>query len=59
MIKKVLQIFWNVDPDIIKIGGFSLRYYSLFFVVAFWLGNKIMAGIFKTEGKDCTCIKVD
>lgn len=48
----LIQVTWNIDPEIFAIGGFPLRYYSLFFVVAFLLGYKIMVGIFKREGRD-------
>ena len=45
----LLQIVWNIDPEIIRIGGFSLRYYSLFFVVAFLLGYSIINKIYNEE----------
>lgn len=45
----LLQIVWNIDPEIFRIGGFSLRYYSLFFVVAFLLGYRIINKIYKEE----------
>lgn len=34
----LIKIIWKIDPVIFTVGGFSLRYYSLFFVVAFSLG---------------------
>lgn len=46
----LLQIVWNIDPEIFRIGGFALRYYSLFFVVVFLLGYNIMHNIYKDEG---------
>lgn len=45
----ILFIVWNVDPEIFRIGGFSLRYYSLFFAVAFLLGYWLMQKIFDWE----------
>lgn len=45
----ILYISWNVDPEIVKIGGFSLRYYSLMFVLAFGLGYRILITIYKRE----------
>lgn len=46
----VLQIFWNVDPEIFKFGGISLRYYSVLFAIAFLLGYRIISNIYKLEG---------
>lgn len=46
----LLQIIWNTDPEIFKIGGFSLRYYSLLFVVAFVLGFLLMKKMYQREG---------
>ncbi len=43
-------IDWNVDPVIFQIGSFGLRYYSLFFALAFWLGYLIMSSMMKREG---------
>jgi len=31
---------WNVDPEIVNIGGFGLRYYSLMFIIAIVLGTE-------------------
>lgn len=47
-----LQIIWNVDPEIFKIGGFSIRYYSVLFGVAFYLGYWLMRNVYRQEGKD-------
>ena len=44
------SINWNPDVEIIKIGSFAVRYYSLMFVIAFVLGLQIMKKIFKREG---------
>lgn len=41
-----LQIDWNPAPEIIKLGSFALRYYSLMFVIAFMLGLHLMKKIF-------------
>lgn len=47
----MLQLFidWNVDPVIFTLGPLSIRYYSLFFALAFWLGFVITDKIFKAE----------
>ncbi len=42
-------IYWNVDPIIIHIGSFGLRYYSLGFLLAFVLGYLILSSMFKRE----------
>lgn len=42
-------IHWNVDPVLIHIGGFGLRWYSLGFLLAFVLGYWIIGRIFKRE----------
>lgn len=47
----LLYINWNVSPDIFSMGGFSLKWYSLFFVAGFFpLGYWIMGRFFKHEG---------
>ena len=43
-------ISWEVDPEIFNLGGFSLRYYGLLFVLAFICGYKIEEKIFRAEG---------
>ena len=48
----LLQIIWNIEPEIFKIGGFSLRYYSLLFGIAFLLGYQLTAKIYRLEGQD-------
>ncbi len=42
-------ITWNVDPEIFSIGPLSVRYYGLFFALAFVLGYYIFTKIFKIE----------
>lgn len=46
----LLQIIWNINPEIFRIGGFSLRYYSLLFVVVFILGFLLMKKMYQREG---------
>ena len=45
-----LSIDWDPSIELIKIGSFAIRYYSLMFVIAFVLGLQIMKRIFKKEG---------
>ena len=42
-------IHWNVDPVIFTVGGFSLRWYSLGFLLAFVLGYIILTWIYNRE----------
>ena len=46
-----LSIDWNPNPEIFNIFGFSVRYYGLFFALAFLAGFQVMTFIFKKEGK--------
>lgn len=43
-------MIWNPSEGII-IGGFTLRFYSLMFVIAFSLGFYIMKKVYKREGR--------
>ncbi|MFW5805270.1 MAG: prolipoprotein diacylglyceryl transferase [Bacteroidales bacterium] len=43
------SIRWDVDPVIIEIGNFGLRYYSLFFALAFILSYIIVKYMFNKE----------
>ena len=45
-----LYITWNVDPELIRIGGFGLRYYSLLFALAFYLGWVLMKKMYHQDG---------
>ena len=44
-----LSIIWDPNIEIFRIGSFSVRYYSLMFVIAFALGWYIMKKIFLNE----------
>ena len=50
MVIYCLNINWNIDPEIFRIGGFGLRYYSLFFAIAFLTGYMLMKRIYRKEG---------
>ena len=45
-----LYVYWNVDPEIFRIGGFAFRYYSLLFGVAFIGGFVLMKRMYRQEG---------
>ncbi|MDR3711674.1 MAG: prolipoprotein diacylglyceryl transferase [Puia sp.] len=46
----MLFINWNINPEIFRIGGFALRYYSLGFLLAFFFSYRIMKSFFVREG---------
>lgn len=43
-------ITWDVSPVIFKLGFFTLRWYSLAFMVGFLVGYEIVARMFRHEG---------
>lgn len=45
----LLSIYWDVNPAILTIGGFELRYYGLFFALGFLLSFYIVQRMFKKE----------
>jgi len=45
------MIEWNVDPEIVRIGFISLRYYSLMFMLSFGIGIYIFHWVYKRENK--------
>ena len=47
---ELLSINWNASPEIISIGSFALRWYSLLFISGFILGWFIFKWFFKREG---------
>lgn len=44
-----LATVWNTNPEIFKIFGLSIRWYSLMFIIAFVLGTYLMKKIFKED----------
>lgn len=45
-------IDWRIRPEIFEIAGYPIRYYSLMFGIAFFLGYYIIERIFKFEKKN-------
>jgi len=46
----LLAVYWDVDPVIFSIWKIDVRYYSLFFIIAFAIVYYIFKGFFKREG---------
>jgi prolipoprotein diacylglyceryl transferase len=44
-----LYINWNIDPEIFRIGGFAVRYYSIMFALAFIGSYLILSKIYVKE----------
>ncbi|HCY75849.1 MAG TPA: prolipoprotein diacylglyceryl transferase [Ignavibacteriales bacterium] len=47
----ISSIFWNVSPEIVKLGPFSLRWYGLLFALGFVFGYLILTKFYKLEKK--------
>ncbi|MDQ2721301.1 MAG: prolipoprotein diacylglyceryl transferase [Bacteroidota bacterium] len=45
----MLQIYWNINPEIFRIGRFALRYYSVMFSLAFYFSYLILSNIYTKE----------
>ncbi len=45
----LLAVYWDVDPVIVSLGKIQIRYYSLFFIIAFTIGYYIFKYFFKRE----------
>jgi phosphatidylglycerol---prolipoprotein diacylglyceryl transferase len=43
-------ITWDVSPVLFSLGPLTIRYYGLFFALAFAIGYKIMEYVYKKEG---------
>jgi len=46
----ILAIHWNVDPVLIHLGSFGIRWYSLLFVSGFVIGWYLFKSFFRREG---------
>jgi phosphatidylglycerol:prolipoprotein diacylglycerol transferase len=45
------HLVWNMAPDIVQFGPLRIRWYGLFFALAFMSGYLIMAQIYRREGR--------
>ena len=43
---------WNVDPELLRIGPFAIRYYSLMFIIGFFSMGHYVSKLFKEDGKN-------
>ncbi len=43
---------WNGNPEILRIGGFAIRWYGVLFALGFIIGYQIMNYIFKRENRN-------
>ena len=43
---------WGVDPDLLRLGSYTLRYYSLCWMLAFACSYIVLYGVYKKEGID-------
>ncbi|MEG8947983.1 prolipoprotein diacylglyceryl transferase [Rosettibacter firmus] len=46
------MIYWDVNPEIFKLGPFTIRWYGVLFAMGFLVGYQIMSYIFKKENKN-------
>lgn len=44
-------ITWNINPEIFRVGVFPVKYYSIFFGLAFYLSYTVLSVIYKKENK--------
>ncbi len=47
---EILQVSWDVSPEIFRIGSLAVRWYGLFWALSFYIGYEIILRIFKKEG---------
>ena len=45
-----LSVIWNVDPVLLRIGSFDIRYYGLTWALAFGIGMLLFINFVKREG---------
>jgi phosphatidylglycerol---prolipoprotein diacylglyceryl transferase len=49
---KMHHWIWNIDPAILRLGPFEIRWYGLFFALGFFFGFKVMAQIYRNERRE-------
>jgi phosphatidylglycerol:prolipoprotein diacylglycerol transferase len=48
---ELAYIIWNTDPVLVRIGSFSIRWYSLFLVISFYISYRMVGYIYDREGR--------
>lgn len=48
---RILNMHWDVSPELFSLGPFTVRWYGIFFALSFLLGLWIMYWIFRRENK--------
>ena len=51
------HFIWNINPIAIELGSLKVRWYGLFFISAFMIGQLLLIWMFKREKKDTTLVK--
>ena len=46
------MITWNVNPELLKLGPLTIRWYGLLFALGFIVGYEIFVRIYKRESKN-------
>jgi len=52
VISKMHHLVWNVDPAILSLGRFEIRWYGLLFAIGFCFGYLIMAQFYRREQRE-------
>ena len=45
-----LYIHWNPDPALFHLGGFTLRWYSVLWMIAILTGSQVVYHLYKQKG---------
>ena len=48
--RELLYIHWNPDPALFHLGGFTLRWYSVCWVIAILSGTQVVYRLYKQKG---------
>lgn len=51
MVNSLAYIVWNVSPEIFSIGSWPVRWYGLFFALAFLVGQYVLIKMYTSEGR--------
>ncbi len=47
---ELLYIHWNPDPILFSVGGITIRWYSIFWIIAIWAGSQVVYKMYKLRG---------